>query len=328
MTIPKAWQWADCATSDGCPCCDTLISVRHVAGPALVASAPKPSCSCKTTDNCCDGCQPRNESASCEADAIECTDDVCRSGVCAPVLKPGFCLIDGACHADRSEKSIHGCIYCDARSNPRAWSKRAPGTTCDDGLFCNGIDHCGSDSQSGVCVPRNEDPCETSDDPCRRCDEASDSCINAVDVTWYDAKSNLSWDREATVTTGWQHADSKCSELVLCGHDDWRLPKIEELRTLVRGCPATATGGSCRVGASCQATTCGTNCGGCAVNGGPNRGGYLPNELDSSIAPMLSSSFATDDAQYVWLMNPAAASVSLIFANQGGWNARCVRNGR
>jgi hypothetical protein len=42
-------------------------------------------------------------------------------------------------------------------------------------------------------------------------------------------------------------AAAYCGQLILDGHDDWRLPTIDELRTLVAGSPETESGGTCGV---------------------------------------------------------------------------------
>ncbi len=52
-------------------------------------------------------------------------------------------------------------------------------------------------------------------------------------------------------------------------YEDWRMPTIEEVRSLVRGCPATAAGGSCPASSSCRAfDECLTDqCNGCGTGG-------------------------------------------------------------
>jgi len=42
-------------------------------------------------------------------------------------------------------------------------------------------------------------------------------------------------------------AEAACNELKEDGHEDWRLPTIDELRSLVQNHPGTVSGGKCRV---------------------------------------------------------------------------------
>ena len=79
---------------------------------------------------------------------------------------------------------------------------------------------------------------------------------------WVDPKPftgtvHLMWENPMGNTgvggTGISHANAEtyCNNLVLAGHDDWRLPTIDELRTLVRGVSTTMTGGKCPTSESC-----------------------------------------------------------------------------
>ena len=76
--------------------------------------------------------------------------------------------------------------------------------------------------------------------------------------TWVDPKTYLMWENPMGNTgmggTGISHANAEtyCNDLVLAGHDDWRLPTIDELRTLVRGVSTTMTGGKCPTSESCS----------------------------------------------------------------------------
>ena len=69
---------------------------------------------------------------------------------------------------------------------------------------------------------------------------------------WCDPDTDLCWqdpqkDAYNTADTGITQPDGirYCEELVMGGYDDWRLPNIDELRTIVRGDPGTVTDGDC-----------------------------------------------------------------------------------
>lgn len=84
----------------------------------------------------------------------------------------------------------------------------------------------------------------------------------------------------------WQAAMDYCDGLALCGHGDWHLPTISELRSIIRGCPATETGGSCGVTDECVERDCWSEeCQGCTTGAGPTDGCYwetsLSDECDS-----------------------------------------------
>ena len=51
-------------------------------------------------------------------------------------------------------------------------------------------------------------------------------------------------------------AEELCSNLDYAGHDDWRLPTIDELRTLVYGYKDIEPGGRCKVGEDCLYKSC------------------------------------------------------------------------
>lgn len=69
-----------------------------------------------------------------------------------------------------------------------------------------------------------------------------------------------------------------CESLSFPPYSGWRVPTIEELRTLVIDCPATALGGACGVLDDCtDPATCGdAACDGCATYGGGINGCYWP----------------------------------------------------
>ena len=104
-------------------------------------------------------------------------------------------------------------------------------------------------------------------------DDASSTCSGG----WLDPSSGLCWqDPPVSPGVNWAAAMSYCDGLDLGGHGpgSWHLPTISELRSIVRGCPATETGGSCGVTDACLDGSCHSSaCTGCTHLGGPGTGG-------------------------------------------------------
>ncbi|MBW2184498.1 MAG: DUF1566 domain-containing protein, partial [Deltaproteobacteria bacterium] len=67
-------------------------------------------------------------------------------------------------------------------------------------------------------------------------------------IEWCDTETGLCW-QDPPYQKGrglcWEAANDYCEQLIFDGHDDWWLPNITELRTLVVGCPQLETGGAC-----------------------------------------------------------------------------------
>lgn len=58
---------------------------------------------------------------------------------------------------------------------------------------------------------------------------------------------DLTWSSKANTPMNWNDAVVYCKNLNEGGYSDWRLPNIDELRTLIQNCPGTVTGGSCQI---------------------------------------------------------------------------------
>ena len=65
------------------------------------------------------------------------------------------------------------------------------------------------------------------------------------------------WSKLAHEKMTWSDAKIYCEKLEEDGYDNWRLPNIDELRTLIKNSPKTETGGSCKVNThSCLSLKC------------------------------------------------------------------------
>lgn len=76
-----------------------------------------------------------------------------------------------------------------------------------------------------------------------------DQDATACDPVWVDPDTGLMWENpnldHALTEAGADAAFAYCDELVLAGYDDWYLPNLGELRSLLAGCAELETGGDC-----------------------------------------------------------------------------------
>ncbi|MCC6160526.1 MAG: DUF1566 domain-containing protein [Deltaproteobacteria bacterium] len=165
---------------------------------------------------------------------------------------------------------------------------------------------------------------------------------------WTDPASGLTWQFESSQQgASWEDATSFCEGATLAGYDDWRLPTISELRTLIRGCDATETGGSCGVtdtcltacsdGKSwsvnstqdpCEDTCSDASCFSCDSGAGPNNGCYGPPELAGNCGSFWSSSAIEDAQSAAWFIDFSQGGVRdcrTVNYCVGDYEVRCVR---
>jgi hypothetical protein len=158
-------------------------------------------------------------------------------------------------------------------------------------------------------------------------DDGSSTCAGG----WLDPSSGLCWQNppDDTLRT-WDDATAYCAGLSLGGYGpgSWHLPTIDELRSLIRGCPDAMTG---------DITTCNWSdgcpvCASCTRGEGPASGCYWDPSLRGScsyMSPYWSSLSCTRSGG-----GAAAAVVSfdqgwVMYQATGGgpWAVRCVRPG-
>ena len=188
-------------------------------------------------------------------------------------------------------------------------------------------------TETECCVPQCEDK-ECGDDGCGgscgacaenwQCD-GTGMCVDSGG--WFDPASGLIWQNPcAAWAMKWSEAKFYCDNLSLAGHDDWRLPNVAELRTIVRGCQGSEANGSCNIeDGDCVALSCKNNsCTGCTEGEGPAAGCYWPDELQGECYYFWSSSAVEDIAGASWVVN---YNTSKMLNNNidGPELVRCVR---
>ena len=142
-----------------------------------------------------------------------------------------------------------------------------------------------------------------------------------------DSYSGLTWqDPPSPGDMTWEEAKAYCDNLSFDGHDDWRLPTISELRSLIRGCSDTQTGGACSVTDDRLEFSWRNNpCNGCEYGAGPgSEGAYWPDSLSGNDW-FWSSSEVADFADHAWGVEFYRGSVGYSEIDYP-FPARCVRS--
>ncbi|MFO8073295.1 MAG: DUF1566 domain-containing protein [Polyangia bacterium] len=154
----------------------------------------------------------------------------------------------------------------------------------------------------------------------------------------YDSASGLCWQNPPVQSSilDWEDARDYCDQLFFGGYSDWRMPEIDELVSLLRGCvDGTATqdfsSSTCPVDdPGCLEETCDDveECAYCGFLEGPADGCYWPAELTGWCDNCYwSSSSQADNDQIVWTVLFAYGAVSRT-AKSNPATVRCVREAR
>ncbi len=146
----------------------------------------------------------------------------------------------------------------------------------------------------------------------------------------YDPNSDLCWeDPYPTQQYSWNDAVAYCEDLIVGASEDWRMPTVTELRSLVRGCSVTEVDGSCPISDNSPQSDETEECNGCEGHMGPGNGGCYWDEALVGDCDIVFWSFSeiTDVSEGVWVFGFGWAIIADWSKGQADY-VRCVRDGQ
>ena len=281
------------------------------------------------------GCASSNN-PECEKDNDCQTDQICENYQCMPRSSEGNCFEDNNCIGPAGPKGDTG-----------EMGLMGPAGTCSCAVtleYVQALEARIAALERPQCTPNANLACLEDDvysyDSCGNLEELFEECNYGCsngqclqeyednrDGTVSDNNTGFLWQKGTGGRKVWDAAVSYCDNLDLAGHNDWRLPNIDELRMLIVGCPATEAGGSCEVTDGCD-----TNCPGaegicregCAIGEGPFDGCYMPLLLEDNCFAYWSSSVDASDISRAWRLHFDRTSMYPDHM-YGDYYVRCVR---
>ena len=136
-----------------------------------------------------------------------------------------------------------------------------------------------------------------------------------------DSENSLIWSGKTTATYNWNDSKKYCENQ----GNGWRLPTIDELRTLIQNCSETAAEGACKVKAGCLKESCyETNF--CLSKNCPTRNDGSYSRLGDS-EYLWSSSEMEGNANRAWYINFKFAAIGSSDKSRSDLAyTRCVKN--
>jgi len=155
--------------------------------------------------------------------------------------------------------------------------------------------------------------------------------VDKIDDSWENEflPEQLEWSKRSTKAMNWGNAVNYCETLNENNYDDWKLPTIGELRTLIKNCPKTELNGVCKIGKkNCLSYDCFMKLSGfCSCEWKNNNSGYYSKTGDDDKVKLWSSSSLSESqySNYRWRVDFTDGGIGDYEADADNLYVRCVR---
>ncbi len=150
-------------------------------------------------------------------------------------------------------------------------------------------------------------------------------CDPSSKKTCFDPETGLYWSK-MSLMGDWDAGKVYCDTFQINDLKDWRLPTIDELRTTIRNCAGTVTGGKCPVSEKGNKLSSEfNNSENCQCEKLTENPDGIYSEFGDTNETLWSSTFASDDSKAAWTIGADDASVRAMPVDVPYFNARCVK---
>ena len=169
----------------------------------------------------------------------------------------------------------------------------------------------------------NEECADGCDSETGACNAILRDCSESHLELCTDEETGLMWSKKSDYKN-WTDANQYCEDLEELGFDDWRLPTIDELRTLILECEGTVTGGACQISEEADILSNESWTDDCYCEES-SMGIYTKFGTDDWYDYLWSSSSVSDLSDSYWALDTSEGKITATQNEDSMTEARCVR---
>lgn len=169
----------------------------------------------------------------------------------------------------------------------------------------------------------NEECADGCDSETGACNAILRDCNESHHELCTDEETGLMWSKKSG-EKHWTDANQYCENLEELGFDDWRLPTIDELRTLILECEGTVTGGACPISEATEVLSNESWTDDCYCEES-SMGIYTKFGTEDWYEYLWSSSSVSDLSDSYWAVDTSEGKITATQNEDSMTGARCVR---